>query len=64
LKRGHARRMVRMDVNKSGKVYDYLVAAGWVRPAAAAAAPPAAPVPTGGGDVGGATSTTDYTLMA
>jgi hypothetical protein len=56
--------MVRMDVNKSGKVYDYLVAAGWVRPAAAAAAPPAAPVPTGGGDVGGAASTTDYTLIA
>lgn len=33
LKRAQARRMIRMDVNKTGKVYDYFVAVGWVRPA-------------------------------
>ena len=32
LKRAQARRMIRMDVNKTGKVYDYFVAVGWVRP--------------------------------
>ena len=25
--------MIRMDVNKTGKVYDYFVTVGWVRPA-------------------------------
>jgi len=33
LKRGQARQMFRIDVNKTGKIYDYFVAVGWVRPA-------------------------------
>ena len=32
LKRKRARELFRIDVNKTGKVYDYFVSAGWVCP--------------------------------
>ena len=32
LKRGEARQLVRIDVNKTGKIYDFFVQVGWVKP--------------------------------
>ena len=32
LKRAVARSIVKIDVNKTGRIYDFFVAAGWVKP--------------------------------
>lgn len=34
LKRAQARAAVKIDVNKTSKLYDFFVAAGWIRPSA------------------------------
>lgn len=34
LRRLHARSLVKIDVNKTGRVYDYLFSAGWIKPPA------------------------------